>query len=98
MLKIENTPAYRVHKAEKELAEKINKMTHSLIYLLKINRYDVGLVLLIGKDGDRNNESAVKSWVTDKLCCPSCMVEKSTITLENELHNVLSRLCDDMFH
>lgn len=98
MLKIENTPAYRAHKAEKELAEKINKMTHSLIYLLKINRYDVDLVLLIGKDGDRNNEAAVKTWVTDKLCCPSCMRQDDARTLSNDLRKALLALADDIYN
>lgn len=98
MTMIENTPAYRAYKAEKKLAEKINKMTYSLLYRLKINRYESSLVFLIGQDGDRNNEEAVKSWVTVKLCCPSCMYEDDTNTLANDLHKTLSRLTYDLIN
>lgn len=98
MQMIEELQAYRAYEAERKLAQKINKMTHSLLYFLEINRHDSGLVGLIGKEGDRTNEDAVKSWVTVKLCCPSCMYEKSARTLANELYKVLTRLSDDMFH
>lgn len=98
MRMIEKSPSFLAYKAEKKLAEKINKMTHSLLYVLQINRYDAGLVFLIGKESDRNNEDAVKTWVTKRLCCPSCMRLDNQRTLANELLKALVALSDDFLN
>lgn len=95
---IEATPAYRNYKQQKDLAAKINKMTHSLIFILNIHRYDVGLVMLIGYEDDKNNEDAVRSWVTAHLCCASCMREKSISYLVDRMRSELNNLLDDINH
>ena len=87
---IEQTREYRVYLAEKNLRHRVNKTTYFLLLILNIDPYGCGLVLLVGTPNDRTNTDAIRTWVRNALCCPSCMrtkhIRKLASRLERELN------------
>lgn len=91
----------KLHNQEK-IQRKFNRAvelhTKAVIHLLNINSHDTGLIMLCGSGYESNNLQAVKTWISQALCCPSCTKTFSSFDLAEALYKHLERQQQEFKH
>ncbi|WP_031564604.1 hypothetical protein [Rheinheimera texasensis] len=91
---IEHSKAFLSFMANKDLDRKASQYADSLLFVMQIKPYQMELVQIVGKAGDKNNLDAIRSWVKSQLCCESEKGEDNLETLRNKLQRCLEDAAD----